>query len=210
MSLWGSRHNQILELRSGQSESTKEVKLATNWSRGPHAPPILVLLDDDDDDVVVSSSRSFAQSTSVASQQSGRQPIITDEDLELRLGFAATTGTVRTSADNNARRKNSRVPVNNTIDLCDEVGETNQSFSRRRKNGQQLGSDVESDESKEVKLTCPICMSTMEEETSTPCGHIFCKKCITSVIQLQKKCPTCRKKVTSNQIHRIYLFSSTG
>ncbi|MCO5551275.1 hypothetical protein L7F22_004774 [Adiantum nelumboides] len=59
--------------------------------------------------------------------------------------------------------------------------------------------------SRELKLTCAICMDTMEQETSTICGHIFCRKCIVEAIRKQKKCPTCRKRLVNSQIHRIYL-----
>ncbi|CAA7396384.1 unnamed protein product [Spirodela intermedia] len=62
---------------------------------------------------------------------------------------------------------------------------------------------------KEVKLRCNICMGIMREETSTVCGHIFCKPCITDAILLQRKCPACRVKLSIQNIHRIYLPRST-
>ncbi|KAK2453730.1 RING/U-box superfamily protein [Trifolium repens] len=56
---------------------------------------------------------------------------------------------------------------------------------------------------------CPICMDLLVEEMSTRCGHIFCKKCIKKAISSQgAKCPTCRKKVTSAQLIRVFLSSS--
>jgi late competence protein required for DNA uptake (superfamily II DNA/RNA helicase) len=57
----------------------------------------------------------------------------------------------------------------------------------------------------ERKLRCVICMDTMKDETSTTCGHIFCESCIQGAIKAQKKCPTCRKKLTMKNIHRIYI-----
>ncbi|MCO5547131.1 hypothetical protein L7F22_000573 [Adiantum nelumboides] len=63
--------------------------------------------------------------------------------------------------------------------------------------------------SKDVQLTCAICMDAMKEETSTVCGHIFCRPCILGAIKTQKKCPTCRRKLTNSNIHRIYLSSGT-
>lgn len=62
----------------------------------------------------------------------------------------------------------------------------------------------------EVKLKCVICMEAMKEETSTMCGHIFCRVCITNAIRAQKKCPTCREKLTISSIHRIYLPGATS
>ncbi|MCO5573148.1 hypothetical protein L7F22_026914 [Adiantum nelumboides] len=63
--------------------------------------------------------------------------------------------------------------------------------------------------SKDVQLTCAICMDATKEETSTVCGHIFCRPCILGAIKTQKKCPTCRRKLTNSNIHRIYLSSGT-
>ncbi|GLJ48628.1 hypothetical protein SUGI_1025910 [Cryptomeria japonica] len=165
--------------------------------------PIFVLDDDDDDDddVVMSISGPFNLARNSISVQNVREPAIKEEDLELRLGLAGTTGTGRTSTDRGLHHKHLRVPANNTIDLSDEIGEDKLSCFKRN--------DTSSVQSKEPKLTCAICMSAMKEETSTVCGHIFCKKCITSAIQCQKKCPTCRTRLTLNKIHRIYLFSST-
>ncbi|KAL5228475.1 hypothetical protein ABZP36_016740 [Zizania latifolia] len=58
---------------------------------------------------------------------------------------------------------------------------------------------------KEPEFSCPVCMNELVDATSTICGHIFCKSCIKASIQAQKKCPTCRRKLMMNSIHRIYL-----
>ncbi|XP_062109217.1 uncharacterized protein LOC133819860 [Humulus lupulus] len=58
-------------------------------------------------------------------------------------------------------------------------------------------------------FNCPICIGPMSEETSTKCGHIFCKKCIEAAIKVQHKCPTCRHKLRIKDIIRIYLPTST-
>lgn len=85
--------------------------------------------------------------------------------------------------------------------------------SRKRKNvpvetsimkGLPPDSPVQEKE-EERKLRCVICMDTMKDETSTTCGHIFCQSCIQGAIKAQKKCPTCRKKLTMKNIHRIYI-----
>lgn len=55
-------------------------------------------------------------------------------------------------------------------------------------------------------LSCPICMGPLKEETSTKCGHIFCKMCIDAAIKVQHKCPTCRGKLRMRDTIRIYLF----
>lgn len=61
---------------------------------------------------------------------------------------------------------------------------------------------------KEPTFKCPICISPIVEETSTKCGHIFCKACIRSAIGAKGKCPTCRRKVTMKDTIRIYLPAS--
>ncbi|KAL2463375.1 LON peptidase N-terminal domain and RING finger protein 3-like [Forsythia ovata] len=53
-------------------------------------------------------------------------------------------------------------------------------------------------------FSCPICMQEIIEETSTKCGHIFCRLCILNAIVAQGKCPTCRRKVKVKEIFRIY------
>ncbi|KAE8076289.1 hypothetical protein FH972_014951 [Carpinus fangiana] len=54
-------------------------------------------------------------------------------------------------------------------------------------------------------FSCAICMGQLIEETSTKCGHIFCKKCIEVAIATQHKCPTCRHKLRKRDIFRVYL-----
>ncbi|TVU36038.1 hypothetical protein EJB05_17948 [Eragrostis curvula] len=62
---------------------------------------------------------------------------------------------------------------------------------------------------REPRFTCPVCLNELTEPSSTPCGHIFCKMCIKSAIQAQKKCPTCRRKLGNTSFHRVYLPTTT-
>ncbi|XP_078358876.1 uncharacterized protein LOC144643486 isoform X2 [Oculina patagonica] len=62
------------------------------------------------------------------------------------------------------------------------------------------------------KISCPICWDDEQtikrrkrKLTSTTCGHVFCDQCIRSAVQMQSKCPTCRKKLTLRQLHPIFL-----
>ena len=46
---------------------------------------------------------------------------------------------------------------------------------------------------------CPICLDSCEEPTKTKCGHLFCKTCITSLIESNtgtEPCPICRTDLT--------------
>jgi len=54
-------------------------------------------------------------------------------------------------------------------------------------------------------LICSICLEKINNTTATVCGHIFCKVCIQNAIKKQKKCPLCRKNLTMNNIHPLFL-----
>jgi len=66
----------------------------------------------------------------------------------------------------------------------------------------------------EDRISCPICMSDYLSELkpkeikmmSTPCGHLFCKPCITkSLKSLAAKCPMCSKKsIKITQCHTLH------
>ncbi|MFS7930211.1 putative transcription factor C2H2 family [Helianthus anomalus] len=53
-------------------------------------------------------------------------------------------------------------------------------------------------------FTCSICLDCIVEETSTICGHIFCKVCIERALLTTDQCPMCRRKITHRGIHRIH------
>eukprot|EP00835_Amoeboradix_gromovi_P000513 NODE_18_length_40692_cov_0.469183.p6 type:complete len:608 gc:universal NODE_18_length_40692_cov_0.469183:37838-36015(-) len=43
---------------------------------------------------------------------------------------------------------------------------------------------------------CPICRDAMSSKHSLPCGHEFCKDCITEWLRSQHCCPYCRRRAT--------------
>ena len=64
----------------------------------------------------------------------------------------------------------------------------------------------------ETELTqesqCPVCLDSFVEIrengtflASTTCGHVFCGPCLTSAIEQNGKCPTCRERVSSKNWH---------
>ncbi|XP_068745190.1 uncharacterized protein [Montipora capricornis] len=72
--------------------------------------------------------------------------------------------------------------------------------------------DPNSEQTQKNKIVCPVCLDddqTLKKRkrqlTSTTCGHVFCDRCIRSAVQLQNKCPTCRKKLSLRQLHPIFL-----
>eukprot|EP00262_Sarcandra_glabra_P003320 TRINITY_DN13986_c0_g2_i1.p1 TRINITY_DN13986_c0_g2~~TRINITY_DN13986_c0_g2_i1.p1 ORF type:complete len:169 (-),score=19.42 TRINITY_DN13986_c0_g2_i1:238-744(-) len=165
--------------------------MATNCVRGF---PELITIEDDDDEVEIypPSSSAEAQTLRLFPRMSSWVPVVSEEDLELRLGLKAYD---EVSSDPGSR-----------INVFDEgVGDNFWRYTKM-KLGEQGSS---SNRLVEMKLRCAICMDTMREETSTTCGHVFCKPCITSAIRVQKKCPTCREKLSMTSIHRIYLPAPT-
>ncbi|KAK1389800.1 hypothetical protein POM88_017978 [Heracleum sosnowskyi] len=57
----------------------------------------------------------------------------------------------------------------------------------------------------ENNVNCPICMAPFFQPTTTRCGHVFCKNCVTHAMVQKKQCPICRKRVTKRDLFRIYL-----
>ncbi|KAJ7801104.1 acetyl-CoA synthetase-like protein [Mycena olivaceomarginata] len=53
-------------------------------------------------------------------------------------------------------------------------------------------------------LVCPMCRGFPKDITSTSCGHIFCKSCITDVLSTRNKCPVCMERIQSRDLTRIY------
>ncbi|KAK5660361.1 hypothetical protein OQA88_12902 [Cercophora sp. LCS_1] len=47
---------------------------------------------------------------------------------------------------------------------------------------------------------CPVCMETMKGPVITHCKHVFCKSCITKVIDIQHKCPMCRAELSEDKL----------
>jgi len=220
------KRNQDLELRLGQSELEKQSTLLTSQNV---ALGNFIIVEDDDDEVQLSSSRIFGhnevqpsssrisvQSRNGVSRRAVRVPVIKDEDLELRLGLGGAPQqvdvmqmpSVRTGCLQHIRYHPitiNIVPPIVPINISDDGEEDGQKYAKKRKHGHPIGSNAPPVEVKQVKLTCAICMDSMKDETSTICGHIFCRSCIMSAIQFQKKCPTCRRKLSANNVHRIFL-----
>ncbi|XP_072223668.1 uncharacterized protein [Leuresthes tenuis] len=46
-------------------------------------------------------------------------------------------------------------------------------------------------------LTCSVCLTIFTDPVTLPCGHSFCRKCITAVLNTQQQCPHCRTDVAT-------------
>ncbi|XP_018482890.1 uncharacterized protein LOC108853909 [Raphanus sativus] len=142
--------------------------------------PTMIDVDAIEDDVIESSASAFAEAKSKSTGARRRSLMV---DVE-------SGGLTRLSA--NKRR---RIPPNQPVIDCEHV-----SVDVRESSPKPPPPPPE-----EPKFSCPICMCPFTEETSTKCGHIFCKGCIKTAISRQAKCPTCRKRVTVKELIRVFL-----
>lgn len=76
-----------------------------------------------------------------------------------------------------------------------------------RTNGQKCEITATSTNSKLLKLECAICLGGFgdQEVSFTPCGHMFCSKCIEDSVKLRKRCPSCNGPVELVELKRAHL-----
>ncbi|CEP07915.1 hypothetical protein [Parasitella parasitica] len=51
------------------------------------------------------------------------------------------------------------------------------------------------------ELRCSICLSTLNEATTTFCGHTFCKNCIEKQVIDNNCCSACEEQLNTSQLH---------
>ncbi|XP_053288703.1 tripartite motif containing 35-28 [Pleuronectes platessa] len=49
------------------------------------------------------------------------------------------------------------------------------------------------------ELTCPVCQDVFRDPVLLPCSHSFCRKCLQTSMQVKRRCPLCREKLTEGQ-----------
>ncbi|WZZ01487.1 hypothetical protein YC2023_073815 [Brassica napus] len=198
------------------SASVREAPTVVPTGASVPSQPVPTMIDVDaiEDDVIESSASAFAEAKS-KSAGARRRPLMVDVE---------SGGTTRLPA--NVSNKRRRIPPNQPVIDCehvpvDVVGYTDKflkpcimmmlyglrflplcflSLVQRESSPKPPPPPPE-----EPKFSCPICMCPFTEETSTKCGHIFCKGCIKTAISRQAKCPTCRKRVTVKELIRVFL-----
>ncbi|KAL0240934.1 hypothetical protein GEMRC1_006170 [Eukaryota sp. GEM-RC1] len=55
-----------------------------------------------------------------------------------------------------------------------------------------------------LHLDCTICDSIFEDACTLPCGHCFCRSCITQWLKQNRNCPICRHKTTLDDVVACY------
>ncbi|KAG1330891.1 E3 ubiquitin-protein ligase RNF4 [Cocos nucifera] len=159
----------------------------------------------EDDVEMFSSLRGFSETRNRARRN---QPVmvVLDEDLETRpRPSGVTIGESVTTLSLNTHAKRERIPTNMTIINCDLDLDPEEENDAKKRIVMKSNLEPEKVVAKEPTFTCPVCMNPLVEASSTICGHIFCDSCIKASIKAQKKCPTCRRKLTMNNFHRVYL-----
>ncbi|XP_052070352.1 RING finger protein 151-like [Mytilus californianus] len=63
-------------------------------------------------------------------------------------------------------------------------------------------------ESVSSHLFCSICQDVFNQPYRAPCGHSFCKACITSWLRNSKTCPEDRKSLQFNQMHHDFIVEN--
>lgn len=180
------------------------IHVNTNLELGLPRLQVMANSDAPDDDVVICSPRSFVE----AKKKSRRNhPVIEvlDEESDANQG---PPGAVFGNPGINRRWRDPR--RNKASVLCIDLEAPMQ---REGYNRQQIMVSRQpaalAAQPKPPAFSCPICMGQFVEETSTKCGHIFCKKCIVAAIAVQGKCPTCRyHPLKEKDTFRIYLPTS--
>lgn len=54
-----------------------------------------------------------------------------------------------------------------------------------------------------ARKTCSMCLNNINSPSCTPCGHIFCWKCILEWLNNENKCPLCREIISPARVVQL-------
>jgi len=62
----------------------------------------------------------------------------------------------------------------------------------------KLRAGAESESALQALAECPVCYGTVFEPVATPCGHIFCRRCLARTLDCEGDCPLCRGRLAGH------------
>ncbi|PBK70743.1 hypothetical protein ARMSODRAFT_1017530 [Armillaria solidipes] len=69
--------------------------------------------------------------------------------------------------------------------------------------------DAEESDEEDVEETshfsCPMCQKGHTTLCATPCGHVYCVRCIRAALKYTEACPMCDERATEDQLRKIYI-----
>lgn len=93
-----------------------------------------------------------------------------------------------------------RIPSNTTITVVTDITDTPTPTPI-----DLTKDDKTADSYTKPTFRCAVCLEEPSHHTTTKCGHVFCEGCIKLAIGHGGRCPTCRKKISSKSIHRLFI-----
>lgn len=68
---------------------------------------------------------------------------------------------------------------------------------------QGLSADQDGPSDEAAAMECPICLEIPESPLLTPCGHLGCEECLSTVVTAISLCPVCRKPCQPGDLVRF-------
>lgn len=136
---------------------------------------------------VVDSYRPESKNTPMRLVEFGQEEMVLDADMDEKMREETLLGGRLMSTFTMAEmgRLDYRAEVS-----YDSLSQTGDDYEELDKN---LLHDLRETTHKE--LDCHVCYNLMCDPVTTPCGHTFCRKCLTRVLDHASYCPVCRRKL---------------